>query len=194
VLKTLKSDFTCEKIFEMTTTRIEELLAKRSLTCELAENKTNGYIAIHKKNCNATIMLGEEDHMRIQVIQQGLDLISPYNQAKKIADQIESKHKLAYDESLGYLTECLSNIGLGIRASVMLALPKLHASGRMELFINQLRDLHIDVRGSAGEFDDGSDGVFQISNDISMFRDEQRTIETITRVAIMLAQYEREEV
>jgi len=50
------------------------------------------------------------------------------------------------------------------------------------------------VRGSAGEFDDGSDGVFQISNDISMFRDEQRTIETITRVAIMLAQYEREEV
>jgi len=192
IMNSLSNNFKFKKIKDFSEKQINELVKKRIISKQLSNNKTSGHLAIVHQNTKlvTSINIGEEDHIRIQSICNGLDLDTAYEQAKKIDTAIKEKCKFAFDSKLGYLTECLTNIGTGMRASVMLHLPELSKNGMMTFFVNQLRDLHIDVRGGDGEESEANNNLYQVSNNISMGRSEKESKYLVFNIATMLADYE----
>ena len=143
------------------------LYEQHLISKELLENKRNGMIVTRDEpdtTGRVCVMLGEEDHIRIQVIEVGLDLQKAHATATKIATDIATKHDIARDDKLGYLTSCPTNLGTGMRASVMMFLPALTLTGRINGVIHQLRPHRITVRGVYGEGSEASGYMYQISN------------------------------
>ena len=110
------------------------------------------------------IMVNEEDHLRIQSMASGLKLQQAYNHAVQIDKAIEEKYPYAFDERFGYLTACPTNVGTGLRASVMLHLPALTLSGRITRLIRNIIQLGYSVRGLYGEGSEALGCIYQISS------------------------------
>ncbi len=115
-----------------------------------------------------TAMINEEDHLRIQVIKGGLQLSQCAEQINHIDDMIESKVDYAFSPRYGYLTACPTNLGTGIRVSVMLHLPALKITGQIEKFFNAARSMNLAVRGLFGEGTDAAGDFYQISNQMTL--------------------------
>lgn len=115
-----------------------------------------------------TAMINEEDHLRIQVIKGGLQLSQCYEQIDRIDDMIEKKIDFAFSPRFGYLTACPTNLGTGIRVSVMLHLPALKITGQIEKFLNATRDMNLAVRGLFGEGSEAAGDFYQISNQVTL--------------------------
>ncbi len=113
-------------------------------------------------------MIGEEDHLRLQVIGTGLCPKECLDTANRVASLIESALPFAYDERLGYLTACPTNIGTGLRASIMLHLPMLTATGQMDRIIGYAGSRGCAVRGTYGEGSQAVGGFYQVSNQITL--------------------------
>ena len=114
------------------------------------------------------IMACEEDHIRLQVIYDGFTLDSAYNDACKIDDLLSLNLNIAYDETLGYLTQCPTNIGCAMRASVMMFLPALTMAGKINGLANQLSKIGLTMRGLYGEGTAAQGSLYQISNQITL--------------------------
>lgn len=119
-------------------------------------------------NENISIMVNEEDHLRIQVISSGLQLENNLNLAHKYDEEISKKIKYAYSEKYGYLTSCPTNVGTGMRASVMLHLPALTMTRRIGKVLDVMNKIGINVRGIYGEGTDSEGNMYQISNKVSL--------------------------
>ena len=119
------------------------------------------------------IMLNEEDHVRIQCISDGKNIQSVYDKAAYVDDLIESVMEYAFDEQLGYLTSCPSNIGTGLRASYMVHLPMLERAGKIDSIISSITRAGLTMRGMYGETSDFMGSIYQISNQSSLGRSEQ---------------------
>ena len=115
-----------------------------------------------------TAMINEEDHLRIQVIKGGLQLSQCFEQINKIDDEIEAKVDYAFSPRYGYLTACPTNLGTGIRVSVMLHLPALKMTGQIEKFFNSARSMNLAVRGLFGEGTEAAGDFYQISNQATL--------------------------
>jgi len=115
-----------------------------------------------------TAMINEEDHLRIQVLMGGLQLSKCAEQINRIDDMIEEKVDYAFSPRLGYLTACPTNLGTGIRVSVMLHLPALKMTGQIDKFLNATRDLNLAVRGLFGEGTQAAGDFYQLSNQVSL--------------------------
>jgi len=115
-----------------------------------------------------TAMINEEDHLRIQVLKAGCQLSQCYEQINRIDDMIEQKVKFAFNPRYGYLTACPTNLGTGIRVSVMLHLPALKMTGQIEKFFNAAKDLGLAVRGLFGEGTEAASDLYQLSNQITL--------------------------
>ncbi|HIJ66989.1 MAG TPA: protein arginine kinase [Planctomycetes bacterium] len=115
-----------------------------------------------------TAMINEEDHLRIQVFQAGLQLKECWEKINRIDDMIEQKVQYAFSGEYGYLTACPTNLGTGIRVSVMLHLPALKMTGQIEKFFNAARDTNLAIRGLFGEGTDAVGDFFQLSNQITL--------------------------
>lgn len=180
-------------------TRIQDLSPEMSkalyeqhfISKELLANKINAVIVV-KNNNKACVMLGEEDHMRIQAIEPGLNLINAFEEAKKIADDIAANHKVAFRADIGYITCCPTNLGCGMRASVMMFLPALTITRQIESIIGDLADARITVRGVYGEGSGTQGNMYQISNQACLGMSEQQILENVQSVAIGLATAELE--
>jgi protein arginine kinase len=122
-------------------------------------------------------MINEEDHLRIQVIRGGLQLRQCYEQIDKIDDMIEKKVEYAFSPRFGYLTACPTNLGTGIRVSVMLHLPALKMTGQIQKFLNATRDMNLAVRGLFGEGTEATGDFYQLSNQVSLGVSEQKIVE-----------------
>ncbi len=141
--------------------------------------------------CNLSIMLCEEDHIRIQSMREGFDLDKCMETANEIDDKLDSALNIAFDPSFGYLTCCPTNTGTGLRASVMVHLPSLTESGSMEALIRNLSKLGITVRGIYGEGSQALGNIYQISNQITMGISEAETIERLKQVINEIIEKER---
>jgi protein arginine kinase len=115
-----------------------------------------------------TAMINEEDHLRIQVLKAGCQIAQCAQQIDRIDDMIEKKIDFAFSPRYGYLTACPTNVGTGVRVSVMLHLPALKMTGQIEKFFNASRDMNLAVRGLFGEGTEAVSDLYQLSNQATL--------------------------
>ena len=115
-----------------------------------------------------TAMINEEDHLRLQVLKAGCQLSQCAKQINEIDDMIEQKADYAFSPRFGYLTACPTNVGTGIRVSVMLHLPALKMTGQIEKFFNAAKDMSLAVRGLFGEGTEAVSDLYQLSNQVTL--------------------------
>ena len=139
-----------------------------------------------------SIMIGEEDHLRIQVILAGLQLNEAYDIAERIDSLLCGALQFAFDSRLGFLTECPTNLGTGLRASVMLHLPALENNGEIEALGNSIGKIGFTVRGMYGEGSKSSASLYQVSNQVTLGLSEKNALENLGIITTQLMEKERE--
>lgn len=141
---------------------------------------------------NFIIMINEEDHFRIQVIKPGFQIMETYKIADKVDDEINRFVTYAYDEDLGYLTACPSNLGTGLRVSSMLHLPALSLIRSITDIMKLVRDYGADMKGTLGEGNKTVGCMYQVSNHASLGKSEVDILEELDEVVSMLIEMENE--
>src|SRR5437763_270480 len=136
------------------------------------------------ENETLSIMINEEDHLRIQVLRSGLQLDEAWDQINAIDDTLESKLDFAFHPRFGYLTACPTNVGTGIRVSVMLHLPALKLTGEIEKVFRAAKELKLAVRGLYGEGTEATGDFYQISNQTTLGQTEEDIISDFKQVVI----------
>ncbi len=137
-----------------------------------------------------SIMLMEEDHIRLQIIKSGLCLEEAWSLADKVDDLLEENTEYAFHKELGYLTACPSNAGTGLRASVMMHLPALTMTNNMERIISSASSLGIAVRGLYGEGSKAQGSLYQISNQITTGLAEKELIDKLSNIVNQIKSHE----
>ena len=122
------------------------------------------------------IMINEEDHLRIQVLRSGMQLTEAFEQINDIDDLLEDRLDFAFSPRFGYLTACPTNVGTGIRVSVMLHLPALRLTGEIDKVKRAAREMHLAVRGLFGEGSEALGDLYQVSNQTTLGRSEQELL------------------
>jgi protein arginine kinase len=166
------------------------LVEKHLISQELCAGKENVAVIIGYEG-KISIMINEEDHLRIQCIFPGLDLDGAWNLCNKLDNLIQEKIDFAYDKKLGYLTSCPTNVGTGLRASVMLHLPCLSSTGYLKNILEACGKLGIAVRGMYGEKSGALGNMYQISNQVTLGLSEEEIIKNINDIAIQIIEQER---
>lgn len=131
---------------------------------------------------NVSVMINEEDHLREQCITKGLDLKFAYSTMSEVDSSISNSMKFAFDEQFGYLTACPTNLGTGLRASVMLFLPALTISGLINKVIRSISRLGLTVRGIFGEGSRAEGYTYQISNEVTLGVTEEEILTQVEEV------------
>lgn len=139
-----------------------------------------------------SVLINEEDHLRIQCMAPGFNLSECFKNANEIDDIIESNTEYAFDSRLGYLTCCPTNLGTGMRASVMVHLPALTMSGYINSIIDSLSQLGMTVRGIFGEGSKATGNIFQVSNQKTLGDNEENIIERFEQIINEVIEKERE--
>lgn len=167
---------------EQLSERERAILVEKHLMSPALEEKLPYRNLVVSDDASIVIMVNEEDHLRIQSMVSGLRLEEAYERILKIDKTIEDKYPYAFDERFGYLTACPTNVGTGLRASVMLHLPALTISGKITRLIRSIIQLGYSVRGLYGEGSEALGNIYQISNQRTMGTSEEDTIEQLTKI------------
>jgi protein arginine kinase len=139
-----------------------------------------------------TAMVNEEDHLRLQVLKAGCQLSACLEQIDRIDSIIEEKVEYAFSPRFGYLTACPTNLGTGIRVSVMLHLPALKLTGQIEKFLSAARDMNLAVRGLFGEGTEAASDLYQLSNQVTLGISEKGIVSEFENVIIPeIVEYEK---
>jgi protein arginine kinase len=136
------------------------------------------------ENETVSIMVNEEDHLRIQVLRSGLQLEEAWEEISAIDDKLESKLDFSFHPRFGYLTACPTNVGTGIRVSVMLHLPALKLTGEIEKVFRAAKDMRLAVRGLYGEGTEATGDFYQISNQTTLGKTEEDIISDFKHLVI----------
>ncbi|MBS4179702.1 protein arginine kinase [Lederbergia citrea] len=166
------------------------LVEKHLISPRLADDASHGAVLL-SENEDISIMINEEDHVRIQCLFPGLQLTEALERANAIDDILEEKVNYAFDEDLGYLTSCPTNVGTGLRASVMVHLPALILTRQINRIIPAINQLGLVVRGIYGEGSEALGNIFQISNQITLGKSEEDIIGDLTSVVQQIIAQER---
>lgn len=166
-------------------------LAERHLISPEFATPQAGRALLLSPDESVSIMLCEEDHIRIQVIKSGLDLHGAFDIANKIDDLLDSKLKFAFDERIGYLTQCPTNLGTGMRASVMMHLPALSKCNQMSRLVSTVSKLGLTIRGTYGEGTSAKGDIYQLSNQISLGISENNALDNLNSITMQIATQER---
>ncbi|MBM4088080.1 MAG: protein arginine kinase [Planctomycetes bacterium] len=166
------------------------LVERQLISREHSESHGARAVAIDP-NEKFSLMVNEEDHLRIQVMHSGLDLLAAWEQIDRIDDLIEEGVTYAFSDEWGYLTACPTNVGTGMRVSVMLHLPALVITRQIEKVFRSLHKINLAVRGLYGEGSQAMGDFYQISNQITLGRGEQDLIAQVSEVVPVLIDYER---
>jgi len=198
-IKHRNKDFMSTRVLDLGADMSKMLFEKHLISRELLDNKANSIIVVKNDN-TVCVMLGEEDHIRIQSIHTGLALKNAFEEAKKIADDIAAEHEIAFRPDFGYLTSCPTNLGCAMRASVMMFLPALTINGQINKVIDEIINQpkskwsrgKITVRGVYGEGSQAGGDMYQISNQACLGLSEQEILNQIETLAIQVATREIE--
>lgn len=167
------------------------LVEKHLISIELLKSKAAAILINDKENI--CIMLNEEDHLRIQVFSAGFEIYNIYEILNNIDDEFGKTIKYQYDKNFGYLTACPTNVGTGFRCSVMLHLPALQLSRKLNRIIDLASNLNINIRGAYGEGTNSSGHMYQISNKVTIGVTEKEILDNINNIVSQLITLEREE-
>jgi len=187
---TLSDDFTDAKLEEMTGIEKQRLAEKHLISSLMLKNGKCGCLI--NKDETMSIMIMEEDHIRQQVILGGYKLDEAYEICDRVDDVLSENLDFAFDEKIGYLTACPTNTGTGLRASVMLHLPGLCMTGKIERIIESAGNIGIAVRGYYGEGSKAEGCFFQISNQITTGATEKEIIDRVKNVTDQIIAFEKE--
>lgn len=163
---------------------------KHYISREFAEKK-GPHALLTNDPCGYAVMVCEEDHLRMQCILPGLALDEAYASLCRLDDLMDAHFEVAFDERFGYLTHCPTNLGTGMRASVMMFLPALTMAGRIGLLASQLSKLGLTMRGLYGEGTSAQGNLYQISNQITLGLTEEDTIKKLSDVIRQICESER---
>ena len=157
------------------------LYERHLISRDLAERGSGSGLVISPDE-HVAVMINEEDHLRIQVIEPGMNLQRAWAVADALDTRMESHFDYAYSSKLGYLTACPSNVGTALRASVMVNLLGLRLTGDLDAVLRAMERLRLAVRGIGGEGSDAAGHMFQISNQESLGQDENTLISALLDV------------
>ena len=180
-------DFALEK---MSALDKEILFERRLASRELLRRETGA--AVHVKAAESlAVMVNEEDHLRIQTLKPGFQLESAWETIDELDNRLSGFLDFAYDETLGYLTACPTNVGTGMRVSVMLHLPGLVLAGQLNQVVQGIAKLGLAVRGIFGEGTDNRGNLYQISNQSTLGESEPEIIARLKRVIEQVIMHEK---
>lgn len=183
-----KLEFT--NLAELTDNERMILVEKHLVSPQHIENPQNRAVVITSDE-SLSIMVNEEDHLRIQCLQPGLQLEETWAMADKIDDLLEKNLDYSFCEKRGYLTSCPTNVGTGLRASVMLHLPCLVMGKQVGKIMHTISQLGLAVRGYYGEGTEAHGNLFQVSNQVTMGQTEEEIVKNLLTVTKQIAAQER---
>ncbi|WP_404450840.1 protein arginine kinase [Virgibacillus necropolis] len=183
-------DFQFVSIRDLSAIEKRVLVEKHLISPHLAKHADNAASLISKSE-QVSVMINEEDHIRIQLYFPGFQLNRALEKAFEFDDWLEEKINYAYDETRGYLTSCPTNVGTGMRASVMMHLPALTLTQQIGRMIPAINQLGLVVRGIYGEGSEAVGNIFQISNQITLGKSEDDIVHDLQSVVQQLIEQER---
>jgi len=166
------------------------MVERHVISPEFAKSQKSRAIILSQDE-SISIMIGEEDHIRIQVILSGLQLEKAYDIAERLDTLLYDSLHFAFDENLGYLTECPTNLGTGLRASVMLHLPTIEAAGEIPTLSDTVAKIGFTVRGLYGEGSKSAASLYQVSNQITLGISEKNALDNLKIITTQLIDKER---
>ncbi len=193
VIKTLEKydSFNFLSLKDLSLNECNALFEQHLISKELIENKDISGVAISEDG-KIIVMINEEDHIREQCIEKGFNLYKPFRRLSQIDDEILKSLPISYDEELGFITASPSNLGTGMRASVMLFLPACELSGRMDEIFARAKENGLTIRGIYGEGSKALGYFYQISNQGSLGFDENEIIDKVSEFIYSLCNEEKE--
>lgn len=165
------------------------LVEKHLISPQLINESTHSGVWLNKDE-SVSIMVNEEDHIRIQVVLPSLHLEEGYKLADDIDNFLEKDIEFAFEENRGYLTSCPTNVGTGLRASVMLHLPALVLTKQINRILTAVSQLGLAVRGIYGEGSESLGNILQISNQVTLGQSESEIIDNLKRVTKQIIDHE----
>ena len=184
------SDLTFIDVADLKSLDRQFLVERQLISREHANSDGARAVAIDNQE-RLSLMVNEEDHLRIQVMKSGLDLDGAWEQINELDDKIEARVTYAFNEKLGYLTACPTNVGTGMRVSVLVHLPALVITKQIEKVFRSLQKINLVVRGLYGEGTQAMGDFYQVSNQITLGKTEQELIEQVAKVVPVVIDYER---
>jgi protein arginine kinase len=166
------------------------LVERHLISRELAESE-GARAVVFGDGERTSIMINEEDHLRMQVLRSGLQLAPAWEVLNEIDDKLEEKLAFAFSNRLGFLTACLTNVGTGLRVSVMMHLPALVVTREIEKVFQAVTKVNLAVRGLYGEGTQASGDFYQISNQRTLGRSEPEIIENVQGIVPRIVEYEK---
>jgi protein arginine kinase len=167
------------------------LVERQLISRELATTDGPRGVAIAPPE-NISLMVNEEDHLRLQVMRSGLSLDEAWQEIDRIDDMLEQRVSYAFHDDFGYLTACPTNVGTGMRASVMVHLPALVMTKEIDKVFRALQKINLAVRGLYGEGSRASGDFYQISNQVTLGKSETQILNEIREVIPQIITYERQ--
>lgn len=169
----------------------KQVLVERHLISREHAARGDGSAAVIERRQTFSLMLNEEDHLRMQAIRPGLQLSAAFTALSELDTELESSLEFAFDPSLGYLTTCPTNLGTGLRASAMLHLPGLVLSDQIGQVLQAVNKIGLAVRGLYGEGTESLGNLYQISNQSTLGESEETIIRRLERVISQVANHEQ---
>ncbi len=166
------------------------LAERRLISPEFAQGIAGTGLLLNPEE-SVSVLICEEDHVRLQALRPGLALFEAYEHADALDTALGRRLRYAFDERLGYLTQCPTNLGTAMRASVLLHLPALTALGRVALLGESISKLGLTIRGAFGEGSDAEGALYQLSNQITLGITERAALENLQAVTLQVAEQER---
>jgi protein arginine kinase len=167
------------------------LVERQLVSRELANSEGPRGVAVSAAE-TVSGMINEEDHMRLPVIRSGVAHDEAWQEIDRLDDLLEQRVHYAFGEDFGYLTACPTNVGTGMRASVMVHLPALVVTKQIEKVFRALQKIHLAVRGLYGEGSRASGDFYQISNQVTLGKSETQILTEIREVIPQIIAYERQ--
>ncbi len=175
---------------QLTPERSKFLLERHLISPDFADYKTQRALFLNTEE-TICLMINEEDHFRLQALASGLDFAIALGRAAALDESLQSRVKYAFSPRFGFLTACPSNLGTGMRASVLMHLPGLVLTREIEKVLRGAMHIGLAVRGLFGEGSETKGNFFQISNQRTLGQSEAEIIETVTNSCQQIIQYER---
>ena len=179
------------KMSELSPYQCVSLAEKHLISPEFSSDSTGRALLLSDEE-DVSIMLCEEDHVRIQVIFPGLSPEEAYQKASQYDEILENSFSIAFSEKLGYLTQCPTNLGTGMRASVMLHLPALSSKGAISRLASTVAKLGLTLRGTYGEGTEPIGDIYQLSNQVTLGISDEAAIKNLQSITKELITQEKE--
>lgn len=176
----------------LTEMKLEAMKERHLISQNLIDNRKCGAVLINQDE-SLSIMINEEDVIREQCFMKGLSLQEAYKKLSNVDDELIKNLDLAFDKKFGYLTACPTNLGTGLRASVMMFLPALTESGKIGAMFKEVERLGLTVRGLYGEGSEAEGYIYQISNEVTLGVTEYDIISEVENTVIEICRAERDQ-